>query len=330
MIALNRWSKGSGALFLAKICDTAFGAEVRCDRVYHWNDHPLYDLCWSEVEPNVVWTVSGDGLIQIWHLSSPEERPIHVIKGHDSEIYSTNWSLSPQEAPHVLTTSSDSSVKIWDALTCNIIQTHLGHQKIVYCGQWSSSMAHTFATTSGDSTLKIWSLKQMESTLTIKASFGTISALVRSNDCKPLVPFRRSLVLRLEQSETIRCDHWWCQRSDPCLGYQSPSEPSLHTFWSFKSHKMRQIFSDERLSHWFRVLRYDHSFMGHKHIEWSALHFTATQRFCLRVWLRSPNRRSDGRLFVGSIRSYIPILSAIHNKKPFVNKESIKWKSYEN
>ena len=164
--------KGSGALFIAQICDTLFGPEVRCDRVYHWSDDPLYDLCWSEVQPNIVWTVSANGFIQIWDLSSSVSQPIHVVKGHDSEIYSVNCSLGPQESPLVLTTSSDCSVKIWDIVTSNAIQTHLGHGNIVYCGQWSPFIANTFATSSGDSTLRIWSLKQMQSTLNIKASFG--------------------------------------------------------------------------------------------------------------------------------------------------------------
>ena len=92
------------------------------------------------------------------------------MKIHEREIYSLNCSTA--EPQYIVSTCSDTSVKVWDVSTAQPIGTLLGHQNIVYCGQWSPFISRTLATVSGDSTLKIWSLERMEPTITIKASFG--------------------------------------------------------------------------------------------------------------------------------------------------------------
>lgn len=159
---------------MADIVDTNFGPQVECRRVFECLNDPLYDLCWSESHSNIIWTVSANGFIQIWDTNLSTNKPILVIRGHDREIYSTNWSPTAPDSQYVLTTSSDSTTKLWDVLTTQPINTFLGHERVVYCGQWSPLIRQTFATTSGDSTLKIWSLEQKEPTLTIRASFGII------------------------------------------------------------------------------------------------------------------------------------------------------------
>ena len=162
--------EGSGALFVADIVDTNYGARVECNRVFHSVNDPLYDLCWSESQANSIWTVSANGFIQIWDFNVSTDRPISSFKGHDREIYSINCSIP--ESQHILTTSSDTSAKVWDVMTAQPMHMFLGHESVVYCGQWSPFISKTFATTSGDSTLRIWSLERKESTLNIRASFG--------------------------------------------------------------------------------------------------------------------------------------------------------------
>jgi len=135
----------------------------------------LYDLCWSESYANILWTVSGNGFIQIWDTNNTSsDQPIHTIRAHEREIYSIDWSPLRSEAQHVMTASSDLSVKLWDVLTTQPINTFLGHQNIVYCGQWSPFMSQTLATASGDSSVKVWSLKQSQPLITINASYGEV------------------------------------------------------------------------------------------------------------------------------------------------------------
>ncbi|CAG2109270.1 unnamed protein product [Medioppia subpectinata] len=122
----------------------------------------------SESQPNIVWTVSANGFIYVWELSSAStDRPICALRGHNQEIYSINWSPRVFDTQYVLTVSSDMSSKVWDASTAQPIHAFVGHESIVYCGQWSPFIANTFATASGDSTLKIWSLKQSQPMLNI-------------------------------------------------------------------------------------------------------------------------------------------------------------------
>jgi len=153
---------------------------INCDRVFHWKNDSLYDLCWSESDfNNILWTVSGDGFIQIWDTNNHlNDQPINVIKAHDREIYSCKWSTIRHDPPNVITTSSDLSIKLWDAFSSQLINQYLGHESIVYCGQWSPIMSGTFATTSGDSTLRVWSVRDFRPSLTIRASFGKIHLII--------------------------------------------------------------------------------------------------------------------------------------------------------
>ena len=172
-------SIGSGALYVLEIINTHFGPDIDCKHVFPSNGDPLYDLCWSDCHPNIIWTVSANGFIQVWDLSNTSiDIPIHVMRGHEREIYAINWSPNTCDSQHVLTVSSDSTVKVWDVLTTQLVNTFLGHESIVYSGQWSPFIPQTFATTSGDSTLKLWSLKQSQPLINIRVSLG----MYRLND----------------------------------------------------------------------------------------------------------------------------------------------------
>ena len=155
---------------MADVSETNYGPRIECQRVFHSVNDPLYDLCWSESQPNIIWTVSANGFIQICDLNISTDRAIAAFKGHDREIYSIKCSAA--EPQYVLTTSSDTSAKVWDVMTAQPMHTFSGHESVVYCGQWSPLFRQTFATASGDSTVRIWSLERKEPTINIRASFG--------------------------------------------------------------------------------------------------------------------------------------------------------------
>lgn len=73
---------GGGTLFLLDL--QADGKLVQ-NGSFQWSDG-LFDVAWSEANPSIVITASGDGSLQIWNLSS-NGNLINIIR-NDLELYS--------------------------------------------------------------------------------------------------------------------------------------------------------------------------------------------------------------------------------------------------
>lgn len=55
---------------------------------YEWQDG-LFDVVWSETDPNLLVAASGDGIIHIWDISAPQVCNLQVMlctKTQDSWI----------------------------------------------------------------------------------------------------------------------------------------------------------------------------------------------------------------------------------------------------
>ena len=63
---------GGGTLFLLEINSDGSFREVS---TFQWTDG-LFDVVWSEVDPNTVVSASGDGGLQLWNLNSPQVKSI--------------------------------------------------------------------------------------------------------------------------------------------------------------------------------------------------------------------------------------------------------------
>ena len=59
---------GGGTLFLLDVVPDNGLVEVACTQ---WSDG-LFDVAWSETDPNIVVSASGDGGLQLWNVSCPQ------------------------------------------------------------------------------------------------------------------------------------------------------------------------------------------------------------------------------------------------------------------
>lgn len=64
---------GKGSIFSLAIVD---GAQIQLLNQLQWEDG-IFDIAWSENEPNVIVGASGDGSLQLWNL--------------DQVIYNLTW-----------------------------------------------------------------------------------------------------------------------------------------------------------------------------------------------------------------------------------------------
>ncbi|XP_065212889.1 peroxisomal targeting signal 2 receptor isoform X1 [Planococcus citri] len=143
---------GGGTLFHLKVSDDRNLVEVSNSP---WGDG-LFDVVWSECDPDVVVTASGDGTLQLWNLRTNPQVPVQVFREHTKEIYSVDWSQTRFEQL-VLSASWDKSIKLWDPNETTSLNTFVGHTELVYNAMWSPLIPSCFASVSGDGMLKIWS-----------------------------------------------------------------------------------------------------------------------------------------------------------------------------
>ncbi|KAK9892861.1 hypothetical protein WA026_022542 [Henosepilachna vigintioctopunctata] len=141
---------GGGTLFLLEL--TAEGTLTEVHN-YQWTDG-LFDVVWSESNPSLVISASGDGALQLWDLNNPKCNPVK-FREHKKEVYSLDWSKIRQEQLF-LSASWDCTVKLWDPNRQNAINTFSGHKQLVYNAVFSPKIPNCFASVSGDGTLKLW------------------------------------------------------------------------------------------------------------------------------------------------------------------------------
>ncbi|XP_003391151.1 PREDICTED: peroxisomal targeting signal 2 receptor-like [Amphimedon queenslandica] len=133
---------GKGGLIIIEHGPTGY-KEIRR---YGWKD-VLYDVTWSEIDESVVVVASGDGNIVIFNIT--QDVPVAVMSGHLGEVSSVEWSLSRREQ-HLISSSWDKTIKLWDPATGTCLNTLSGHTGIVYSTNWSPHIPNTVASVSGD------------------------------------------------------------------------------------------------------------------------------------------------------------------------------------
>lgn len=48
---------------------------------YEWQDG-LFDVVWSETDPNILVAASGDGILHIWDVNNPQVHTVRKISYH--------------------------------------------------------------------------------------------------------------------------------------------------------------------------------------------------------------------------------------------------------
>jgi WD40 repeat protein len=103
------------------------------------------------------------------------------LEGHTSEVKSVTWS---HDGSKILSGSDDDTVKIWDGMTGELLNTLEGHSDSVLSVAWNHDDSK-IASASGDGTIKIWDGVTCELLMTLEAPFSYLRLVSWNHDsCK--------------------------------------------------------------------------------------------------------------------------------------------------
>lgn len=124
-----------------------------------------------------------------------------ILQSHTKEI--TSVSVSPNKQL-VLTTSDDSTVRVWDLGGKKQKNCLKGHKDRVNCGLFSSDQS-IFVTGSDDCTVKVWELDDLNNSNTLKGHTKAVKCLAIRPDSQILVSGSADCTLRLWNLSTYEC-----------------------------------------------------------------------------------------------------------------------------
>jgi WD40 repeat protein len=105
----------------------------------------------------ILYTISRDNLVRIWHLGEDFNAiPKTICHSDDKYIIMVNVSFSP-DGRYMLTASSDHAAKLWDLSDYSCKATLAGHSGGIYLTTFNNSGTQV-ATASDDKTIRIWQL----------------------------------------------------------------------------------------------------------------------------------------------------------------------------
>lgn len=114
----------------------------------------------------MVMSASGDGSLQLWNIgNNGKDMPVTTFSEHQQEIYSVHWSKRDSS---FLSSSWDTTIKLWDVTRQQSLHTYSGHEDMVFCATFSPFAAKTFASVSCDGTLKLWDKLMPRAIMTVK------------------------------------------------------------------------------------------------------------------------------------------------------------------
>ncbi|XP_065908344.1 peroxisomal targeting signal 2 receptor-like [Dysidea avara] len=150
--AENYGIAGAGACVLFE--KDATGAWHQLEKL-QWQD-ACYDVSWSEASENVLLVATGNGGVVVWDTTQPQEC---LLQGHTAEVSSVEWDLSRLHH-HVISSSWDHTVRLWDIPQQSCVSVLSGHSEIVYRACWSPLLPSTVASVSRDQMLCLWDLSK--------------------------------------------------------------------------------------------------------------------------------------------------------------------------
>ncbi|KAF9816819.1 hypothetical protein SFRURICE_009192 [Spodoptera frugiperda] len=113
----------------------------------------VYTAAFSPHSPATFASVSGDGHLKLWTCTEPS-RPAAVVKAHDAEVLSCDWSRTETHA--LATAGSDGLIRGWDLRRLTSPMFTLKVRRV----QFSPHAPSILAAGSYDFTTRIWDLKR--------------------------------------------------------------------------------------------------------------------------------------------------------------------------
>ena len=142
----NYGISGSGTLYALE-CDPTRRNGLRERWHADWTN-ALFDVAWSETDPNAVVTASGDTSLQMWKTTG-RGGPQQIYAGHRKEVASVRWNPIRTCPQHFVSGSWDGCVILWDPCLASPLANFMGHREPVYSVAWSPTMPETFSSVSG-------------------------------------------------------------------------------------------------------------------------------------------------------------------------------------
>jgi WD40 repeat protein len=103
----------------------------------------------------ILYTISRDNLVRIWHLGEEFNAiPKTICHSDDKHIYMINVSFS-SDGRYMLTAGSDRIAKLWDLNDYSCKATLVGHTRGIYLTAFNNSGSQV-VTASHDRTVRIW------------------------------------------------------------------------------------------------------------------------------------------------------------------------------
>ncbi|XP_071733299.1 WD40 repeat-containing protein HOS15-like [Rutidosis leptorrhynchoides] len=148
------------------------------------DNHPVKTFAGHQGEVNAIkWDPTGsllascsdDSTAKVWSLK--QDTCVHDLKEHTKEIYTIRWSptgpgtINPNQKLVLASASFDSTIKLWDVETGNLLHSLVAHGDPVYSVAFSPNGEY-LASGSLDKCLHIWSVKEAKVVKTYTGSGG--------------------------------------------------------------------------------------------------------------------------------------------------------------
>lgn len=106
----------------------------------------------------------GDSNILLWDVDSKTDamlstKPKSCYSEHSKEVCCVDWNHLSEDSLF-LSSSWDSSIKLWNPDYAQSLKTYNGHTKLVYESRFAKKNPKNFMSVSADGYLKIWDVLQ--------------------------------------------------------------------------------------------------------------------------------------------------------------------------
>lgn len=92
----------------------------------------VFDICWNEGHESQILVASGDKTLKLFDINHTQ--PLLSLPGHQAELFGVH---SNYQLTHLaLTSSYDTTLKVWDLSQGQCVCDFQEHQGIVYAGIW--------------------------------------------------------------------------------------------------------------------------------------------------------------------------------------------------